>query len=261
MSNFEGSTVEEAIQKGLTQLGLSREEVEVEVVEEAKKGFLGLGKKTAKVKMTAKQPTTKAESVSQASVEASVEASSEQTNFEEKVSSQKTSPETTASQEKEKILENLSDEEALTELALYLTNISNELGAPALVRMERNENMIVFHLDSNKQGMLIGKHGKILNAIQYLAQVFIHRVAENKLSVVVNVGDYREKRQAILERLAERTADKVERTGRPVFLEPMPAFERKQIHSALSKSDAVQTHSEGEEPYRYLVVEPAKKFY
>jgi len=95
--------------------------------------------------------------------------------------------------------------------------------------------------------------------LQYLAQVYIHRIARNKLSVVINVGDYREKRQAILERLASRTAEKVRRTGRPVFLEPMPAFERKQIHSVLSKDTNVQTHSEGDEPYRYLVVEPATK--
>lgn len=117
------------------------------------------------------------------------------------------------------------------------------------------------HLDSEKQGILIGKHGKTLNALQYLAQVFIHRVAENKLSVVVNVGDYREKRQAILERLAKRTAEKVKQTGRPVFLEPMPAFERKQIHSVLSQDEFIKTHSEGDEPFRYLVVEPAKKYF
>ena len=148
---------------------------------------------------------------------------------------------------------------SLTHLALYLTNISKALNAPALVKTAREDGLIVFHLDTQKQGLLIGKHGKTLNALQYLAQVYIHRIAANKLSVVVNVGDYREKRQAILERLANRTAEKVKRTGRPVFLEPMPAFERKQIHSALSKDAQIQTHSEGDEPYRYLVVEPAKK--
>ncbi len=72
------------------------------------------------------------------------------------------------------------------------------------------------------------KHGKVLNALQYLAQVFIHRIASNKLSIVVNVGNYREKNvMKFLERLAKRTAEKAKRTGRPVFLEPMPAFERK----------------------------------
>lgn len=247
MSNFEGNTVEEAIQLGLKALGLTREAVEVTVVEEAKKGFLGLGKKNAIISMVAK--------ASQAEVpEKAVE--------QEVVTAEPVADEAVeATAEEPKTLENLSDEAALTELALYLTDISKELNAPALVRMERKHDLITFHLDSNKQGILIGKHGKILNAIQYLAQVYVHRIADNKLSVVVNVGDYREKRQAILERLADRTADKVKRTGRPVFLEPMPAFERKQIHSVLSKNDFVQTHSEGEEPYRYLVVEPAKKYF
>ncbi len=132
------------------------------------------------------------------------------------------------------------------------------MDAPATVTMSHEDHLIVFQLDTEKQGLLIGKHGKMLNAIQYLAQVFIHRVAKNKLSIVVNVGNYREKRQAILQRLAERTAEKVDRTGRPIFLEPMPAFERKQIHAALSKKDYVKTHSEGEEPYRKVVIELKK---
>lgn len=125
--------------------------------------------------------------------------------------------------------------------------------------MTREANTVVFQLDTQKQGILIGKHGKTLNALQYLAQVFIHRIAKNKLSVVVNVGNYREKRQEIIQRLADRTAEKAIKSGQPVFLEPMPAFERKQIHAALSKNEYVKTHSEGDEPYRYLVVEPVKK--
>ena len=159
------------------------------------------------------------------------------------------------------MLSKSSDEAAITELAMYLTNISNELNAPAMVRIARENGNIIFHLETEKQGILIGKHGKVLNALQYLAQVFIHRIASNKLSIVVNVGNYREKRHEILERLAKRTAEKAKRTGRPVFLEPMPAFERKQIHHTLSKDEQIKTHSEGDEPYRYLVVEPVKKYF
>lgn len=147
-------------------------------------------------------------------------------------------------------------------MALYLTNITNDMGVPALVKIQHEASgLIVMNLETSKQGMLIGKHGKILNALQYLAQVFLHRVAKEKLSVVVNVGNYRQKREEVLTRLAQRTAEKVKETGRPVFLEPMPAFERKMIHSALSKDEYIKTHSEGEDPYRYLVVEPAKKYF
>ncbi|HDT8016348.1 TPA: protein jag [Enterococcus faecalis] len=224
MPIYEGNTIEEATQKGLQALGLTKEDVTIDVLDEGKKGFLGLGKKLAQISM---EPTAIP----------------------------------SLSEESTHSLENLEDEAAITELAMYLTNISNELNAPAMVRIARENGNIIFHLETEKQGILIGKHGKVLNALQYLAQVFIHRIASNKLSIVVNVGNYREKRHEILERLAKRTAEKAKRTGRPVFLEPMPAFERKQIHHTLSKDEQIKTHSEGDEPYRYLVVEPVKKYF
>lgn len=255
MPIYEGNTIEEAITTGLHALNLTREAVEIDVLSEGKKGFLGLGKKRSSVSI---EPT-----VSEQITEAVEETIEDIVVADEALAAETTA--TTLQQEADtestRVLENLEDETAITELAMYLTNISKELNAPAMVRLERTDGLIIFHLETEKQGILIGKHGKVLNALQYLAQVFIHRVAANKLSVVVNVGDYREKRQAILERLAKRTADKAKQTGRPVFLEPMPAFERKQIHYTLSKDEQIKTHSEGDEPYRYLVVEPVKKYF
>lgn len=251
MPIFEEVTVDAAIQKGLQELALTRDQVTIDVLDQGKKGFIGFGKKNAKVSM---EPVKTV-----------------QTNETEASDSEKETPSELLEKEPEEVLQKfetekvpaidaeLEDEQALTQLAMYLTAISKELNAPALVKISREEGLFVFHLDTQKQGILIGKHGKTLNALQYLAQVYIHRIAKNKLSVVLNVGEYREKRQAILERLAERTAEKVKRTGRSVFLEPMPAFERKQIHSVLSKDDQVKTHSEGDDPYRYLIVEPVKK--
>lgn len=243
MPVYEGTTIEAAIQHGLKLLGVTKEQVTIKILDQGKKGFLGIGKKEAQVSLELKE-------VEQQTTEIS------QTIVEEEKPANEVSPVTGT-----QTLESLDNEEALKQLAIYLVEITNQMDAPATVTMSHEDHLIVFQLDTEKQGLLIGKHGKMLNAIQYLAQVFIHRVAKNKLSIVVNVGNYREKRQAILQRLAERTAEKVDRTGRPIFLEPMPAFERKQIHAALSKKDYVKTHSEGEEPYRYLVVEPAKKYY
>ena len=246
MPIYEGQTIEEAVASGLQALSLTKEQVTIEVLEEGKKGFLGMGKKSARVslepvpmKEAVIEPVVEVEPIAEVEVEEAIEVI--ESNLEH--------------------LEELDEEQALTQLALYLTNISKELDAPAMIKMSRENNNVIFQLDTQKQGILIGKHGKTLNALQYLAQIFIHRVAKQKISVIVNVGNYREKRQEILQRLAERTAEKVDRTGRPVFLEPMPAFERKQIHAALSKKDYVSTHSEGDEPYRYLVVEPAKKYF
>ncbi|EOH91258.1 RNA-binding cell elongation regulator Jag/EloR [Enterococcus pallens] len=247
MPVYEGATIDEAIKHGLDVLGLTKDDVEIDILDEGKKGFLGIGKKNAQVSM---EPTV-SEEINEA-VEEAVQEVVTEAIVEEKAAEVQLSDDGTE----------LDNEEALKQLAIYLTNVTKEMGVPALVKIDRGSNgLTTLNLETNKQGMLIGKHGKILNALQYLAQVFVHRVAKNKLSVVVNVGNYRQKREEVLVRLAKRTAEKVKDTGRPVFLEPMPAFERKMIHSALSHDEYIKTHSEGEEPYRYLVVEPAKKYF
>ena len=263
MSVYVGTTVDEAVAIGLKDLGLSKEQVAIEVIDEGKKGFLGMGRKNAKVKIEpVVSETTEEVVVPEKIIEEIKEVMTDtlEENVQEEtaeVAVEEVEENAAPSQE---TLENdgLSDEEALKKVAIYVTEVSQKLGAPALVRMKREEGVVIFQLDTKKQGILIGKHGKTLNALQYLVQVYVHRIAKNKLSVVLNVGDYREKRQAILKRLADRTAQQVKRSQRPVFLEPMPAFERKQIHAALSNVPYVQTHSEGDEPYRYLVVEPVK---
>lgn len=247
MPVYEGTTVEEAIRRGLSDLGLSSDKVTMTTLEEGKKGFLGMGKKTARVQIEPVTIATEQIILKESLIEEEVS---------ERIQPEKDKLEANEPKQEQQAT---SDEEILTQLAMYLTAITKALSAPALVKFTRDEDQVVVHLQTEKQGMLIGKHGKILNALQYLAQVFVHRLSKNKLSIVLNVGDYREKRQVILERLAQKTADKVKQTGRPVFLEPMPAFERKQIHAALSKNPSIQTHSEGDEPYRYLVVEPVKK--
>ncbi len=160
--------------------------------------------------------------------EADNEKSSEEIETVEEVSDKE-------AEQAEKLSEGLDDQEALTQLGIYLTDITKELNAPATIKTSRDAGRIVFDLDTSKKGLLIGRHGKTLNALQYLAQVYIHRIAKDKLPIVVNVGNYRQKREDILESLAERTAEKVDRTGMPAFLEPMPAFERKHIHAVLSK--------------------------
>lgn len=250
MPVYEGPTIDEAISKGLQALGLKKEAVDIEILADAKKGFLGMGKKDARVSIEAIKVE---EPVVTPDVTTKEQNSSSEAETEEMVLKEASSTNQ---------LNELDEEEATKELAIYLTNVTNEMGVPALVKIQHEASgLIIMNLETSKQGMLIGKHGKILNALQYLAQVFLHRVAKEKLSVVVNVGNYRQKREEVLTRLAQRTAEKVKETGRPVFLEPMPAFERKMIHSALSKDEYIKTHSEGEDPYRYLVVEAAKKYF
>lgn len=252
MPKYIGDTSEEAIKRALDDMDVSRDEVTVKVISEGKKGFLGLGKKEAEVLIEKKIPVKDIESEEEPPKDSSPE------DHVSNASSDKEESQTGAKPNVPTRLENLDDDEALKELSLYLMKVTKEMGLPAMIRIEKEPEVIVFHLESNKQGMLIGKHGKILNALQYLAQVFIHRTAKNKLSVMVNVGNYREKREEIVKRLAKNTAEKVKRTGEQVVLEPMSAYERKQVHSALAKDPHIKTHSEGEEPYRYLIVEYEK---
>ena len=248
MPRFTGETVEQAIKLGLSTLEITKENAKIEIIQEEKKGFLGFGKKGAVVVVEHIQPT-------EVIVEEVVKEEEAPTEKASQVI-EKEVEEVEASQPKE--LVNLSDDEAVTALAVYLTDITRDLGAPAMVKVSRDKQAITFNLETDKKGLLIGKHGKLLNAIQYLSQVYIHRIAKNRLSVVVNVGDYRERREAIIKRLASQTLRKVRETEQPVFLEPMPAFERKQVHSILSTESDISTHSEGNEPHRYLVVELKK---
>lgn len=250
MTKFTGDTVEEAIQTGLQSLKTTRDKVDIQVTQAEKRGFLGIGKKAAIIEITI-LPERKEAAVSNEPLPEEVVQLEEQPK---KVESQETEHSAAADEPRQEI-RTLAKEDALKELALYLTKITEEMGAPALVRLEENGPLAIFHLDTEKKGLLIGHHGKTLNALQYLAQIFIHRVAEEKISVSVDVGDYRERRRKILENLAKRTAADVAKNHRAVFLDPMPAFERKIIHSYLSSYPEVQTHSEGEEPHRYLVVE------
>lgn len=239
MPKYLGETVEKAITSGLSALQIAKEDATIEVIQEGKKGFLGFGKQEAVVVV---EKVKTAELISDEVINTEIVEDDVEQVLEESLSS-KTE------------LVNLTDDEAITALAVYLTDITRDLGAPSMVKISRAKGVITFNLETDKKGLLIGKHGKLINAIQYLSQVYIHRIAKNRLSIVVNVGDYRERRKAIIERLARQTLRKVRETGQPVFLEPMPAFERKQVHSILSSESDISTHSEGNEPHRYLVVE------
>ena len=253
------TSVEKAIQKGLRQLGLTQEEVVVEVLSEGKKGLFGFGQKDAIVALT---PVVKEEVVEEVSTPAVEEALekvvvSGDESFEEDFEDDFEDEEDVEGSENEETTVDRLEEAAHVTKA-YLEGIANTYGAEATVTVEVRRDRMTFVFDTDKQGLLIGKHGKILNALQVLAQVSVHRFVKGRISVQVDVGDYRQRRSETLQQIAERTARKVLKTKQPVYLEPLPAYERKQIHAALSKNKRISTHSEGKEPHRYLVVEIAE---
>ena len=253
------TSVEKAIQKGLRQLGLTQEEVVVEVLSEGKKGLFGFGQKDAMVALTPVVKEEVVEEVSTPIVEETVEevVAAEDESFEEEFEDEFEDEEDVEGSENEETTVDRLEEAAHVTKA-YLEGIANTYGAEATVAVEVRRDRMTFVFDTDKQGLLIGKHGKILNALQVLAQVSVHRFVKGRISVQVDVGDYRARRSETLQQIAERTARKVLKTKQPVYLEPLPAYERKQIHAALSKNKRISTHSEGKEPHRYLVVEIAE---
>ena len=117
-----------------------------------------------------------------------------------------------------------------------------------------NHDNTVFNIRGNDLGILIGKHGQTLDALQYLTNLTANRDADSKVRIVLDVEDYRQRRAETLSRLATRLADNVRRRGEKVVLEPMSSNERKIIHMALQNDQRVVTYSEGEEPYRKVVI-------
>ncbi|MCG7335104.1 protein jag [Sporosarcina sp. ACRSM] len=249
-----GATVELAIASALEALGVTREEVEVEVIDQGKKGFLGFGAKEAEVTVTVL-------SVEQPSVPDSLNEKIE--IGEEPEPTLKTEmenvPDETVVEREELQVEGLSDEAAIQETANYLQGIATGMGIDDLqIQQTMDGKYVHFQLESSKAAMLIGKRGQTLNALQQLAQLIANKSTAQFKVVRIDVGDYRERREQSLEQLAERMADKAVRTGRKVQLEPMPAYERKVIHHALSNRLDIETYSEGSDPFRYLIIEAVR---
>jgi len=154
------------------------------------------------------------------------------------------------------------DRDGETELASrvrdLLERIAAGIGVSCRIDLVEGEEEIVASFRAADLGLLIGRHGQTIDAIQYLANAIVHRDAEGtRKSIVVDAGGYRERRTATLEALAVRSAERVISSGEPVELEPMSPIERKVVHVRLQDFPGVETRSEGTEPSRYVVVAPA----
>jgi spoIIIJ-associated protein len=135
--------------------------------------------------------------------------------------------------------------------------IAYELGANCRVDVRETEDGLVASCTGGDLGMLIGRHGQTIDAIQYVVNAIVNRGGGERVDVTVDAAGYRERRRAVLEQLAVRSAREALDTGSPVELEPMAAVERKVVHLRLQEYDGVETSSEGTEPNRFVVVHPA----
>lgn len=139
-------------------------------------------------------------------------------------------------------------------LKQFVIGVCARMGATADVEVTAAEESVKVDLAGQSLGLLIGKHGQTLDSLQYLANVVYNRNAETRQRVIVDAGGYRERREDTLLRLANRLAEKAKRTGRRIMLEPMSAHERRIIHTALQDDQQIVTYSEGDEPYRKVVI-------
>ena len=242
-----GTTTEEAISAALAKLGVNRDQVTINVLTEGRKGFLGFGSKLAEVQVTVNQkPSVREVKEEEVVKDEPSEASAEEKPY--------------AVQEKI-VLEvpESTQEQAIQETKTYLQQIAKEMKIDDLtVQTEQKGKYVTLRLESEKAALLIGKRGQTLNALQQLSQLVANKYANHFLMIQLDVENYRERRQESLEQLADRMADKAIRTGKKVEFEPMPSYERKVIHNALSHRLDIETVSVGTEPHRYLVIEPLK---
>lgn len=266
-------TIEAAVAEGLEKLGISREEAVVHVVEQPSSGLFGLiHKKMAVVDISAPDEEipeeTSMDAPEEAKAEEPAEEVKEETPVEAAKAEEKPSEETPAEEKAEAPAEEKKAEreepafdpeeqkKVAEEAKTFLTGVFAGMHLAVTMECRMTEERIMINLVGDGLGILIGKHGQTLDALQYLTNLAAGKSFRHHYFILLDVENYRERRQDTLEALARRLAGKVKRTGEEVRLEPMAAGERRIIHLALQDDHAVSTDSEGEAPYRYVVIRP-----
>ena len=269
-----GKTEDEAIRRALEQLGLERDDVSVEILERAKSGFLGIGGSPATVRVSYDdgQPEPKPEPVKPEPKSAAPKAEKkpvycaevlqkevrarEKQEREAKRGERRAEPKAEKAPREPVVLgEEIRDEKS-EQIRTFLSGLLEHMDAKAEVKVyevEKNRYKVI--LEGEKLGALIGRRGETLDAIQQLTNYSINRGGESKRArVQIDAENYREKREESLERLAQKVAGKVVKYRRNVTLEPMNAYERHVIHTALQDTQYITTFSIGTEPNRRVVV-------
>ena len=285
MKSIESSakTIEDAVTQGLEQLGVSLGDVKIDILDEGSKGLFGLiGGKPARVRLTMKEgkdETDLISSLSLDSVEKKDTAKAAKPSVKEKAETakkqvrEKTKPAAktdaptkpvaeekqtpaTAQAETTKVETVLCDPTtAAGKAQQFLLDVTRLMGVDVSVNARvDDEGNVRVDMMGDTLGILIGRRGETLDALQYLTSLFVNRGQDDYTRVTLDTENYRAKREEALTRLANRMANRAVKTGRKVVLEPMNPYERRILHSALQSSDTVTTHSEGEEPNRHVVI-------
>ena len=228
---FTGKTVDDAITEACKNFTVTSERLEYEVIEKGTSGIFGFAAKPAVIKARVFDPNAPKEEVKEEKKEEAKE------NTESSV----TVSEPVTADPKE-----------------FLEKVFNAMNMKVSIDVETKEDEINIELSGDDMGVLIGKRGQTLDSLQYLTSIVVNKGRKEYIRVKIDTENYRLRRKETLENLAKNLAYKAKRTKNPVSLEPMNPYERRIIHSALQNDKYVTTHSEGEEPYRKVIITPVK---
>lgn len=291
---FTGKTVEEAIEKGLQELGLSRLKVHIKVISKEKKGFLGFGKKPAQVDIEGinektvykadkkavrgvpeeinrqnapvvnpdeveleelKAVRSEGKRVAQSVAHQSINPSSTDQSVPAQSKAQPALSAAGMSQLDPAAADTSKDIElAAQEVSDYVTKIIYEMDIEASIERTNNRRQINLQIETPEAGRVIGYHGKVLKSLQLLAQNFLHDRYSKNFSVSLNVHDYVEHRTETLIDFTKKVSKRVLESGQDYTMDPMSNSERKIVHKTVSAIDGVESYSEGNDPNRYVVV-------
>ena len=295
---FSGKTVDDAIIEAATTLGIASSELDIEVVSKGTGGFLGIGAKPAVIKAkakkevkddiddilgTVKKPVRGGRKASGSKPAPKKVVQSNETAEEEKaVKAEKTEKPAKVEKTEEKkdytkkeiTEDNASNEETaqvteenvkiddsiIDETKQYLVKLfaAMEMEADIDITLDKPSRTMNIDVEGPEMGIIIGKRGQTLDSLQYLISLYVNKKSETYIRVKLDTENYRERRRETLENLAKNIAYKVKKSRRPFSLEPMNPYERRIIHSTLQSDRYVTTKSEGEEPYRKVVIYPKR---
>jgi spoIIIJ-associated protein len=229
---IEGKSIDEAIEAACSQLNVPKEKLEIEILSTGSTGIFGIvGSKKAKIRATVKEEPVDL----------------------------RPEPEVQAPPESEAEAPSLSGEELGAEAKTLTQDILTLMGLEATVSVQKEKETIQIKIDGDTSGLLIGRRGQTLDALQYLITRIINRKGPEKTKVVMDSGDYRTRRKEYLEELALKMAEKSRQTGKPVVISPLNAHDRRIIHMTLEKEKDLKTVSRGEGQMKKMVITAVKK--
>ena len=272
-------TLDDAITEASIQLGVASDQMEYDVIEKGSAGFLGIGSRQAVIRARIKKTVTeeiKAEEIKPEEIKKEFKKDfrkdrkefvghKERKEYKEHKEYKKDSKKDFKKEPKKEFVKENKTETAsavtqkICEKFLQEVLQAMGMGEVTIVSSIDEEGALAIEMSGDNMGILIGKRGQTLDSLQYLTNRVANKSQDGYVRVKLDTEDYRKRRKQTLENLAKNIAYKVKRSRKPISLEPMNPYERRIIHSALQADDRVSTHSEGEEPYRRVVVTPNRR--